>query len=210
MLNLSQNRIRSVPQLNIPKLKYLSFENNKIDNLDNFEKSSLPNLQRLNFDNNLLTSFPGVKFQKLVEMSFGKNPIKSFEGLSKCSLGSLQKLVIANCKQLVDTRFPKINFLNCKQLKISECSFNDLNDLEKSNLPQLTNILVFKVPIEVLPVLNLPSLTSFQIQMEIGPANKQKAGTLSNIENLSKWRCPKLQNIFILNAKATKLPKINL
>lgn len=43
-LNLSQNKIRSVPQLNIPKLKYLSFENNKIDNLNDFEKSSLPNL----------------------------------------------------------------------------------------------------------------------------------------------------------------------
>jgi len=129
-VDLFTNNISSIPQLSLPKLKWLNLCKNQISSS---EFSFLPSLEYLNLGSNKISKFPNLQKQLLLsELLLNSNQIEQVDSFSFPILKTFK----INVNKLVS-----FNMGFCPLLETLNLSDNLLTEINvMSNFPLLKNL----------------------------------------------------------------------
>jgi hypothetical protein len=132
--NLSQNKIRELQTLVLPRLKRLNLDENKLKSVEAF--AGHRQLETLKLAKNKIKSMAGLDdMVRLKELYLGENKIKTWESLSGLPSLQLLDLKLNLLKDIPESLppLPKLGDLNLSGNKIAKMSY-------VSNLLQLPNL----------------------------------------------------------------------
>jgi len=143
IVNLSQNKIKSLPPLTCPLLKHLILNENEIESWAEF--TGHPNLVILELRKNKLGNWDGLgNMPKLRELYLADNPLVSVGQLH--TLPSLKKLHLRACEIEKFELFPDLSEL--EYLNLRETKLEKLEDVQKLEiLENLTCLNLLGTPI---------------------------------------------------------------
>ena len=189
-LELKLNIISSIEPLikfNCPNLKRLSFERNKIDdiNIDYIYNFNFPNLEQLNFNYNFFSDFKFFKsmekFHNLNKLNIGTNKFdKNTFNNEKYYLNSIKELILSN-GVFNDDSIEILKYFELINIKTIDLSCNNLSCLsfvKDVNWPNLTKILLNNNDIE-----DLKDLYKFT-NLELLEIYNNEISDIEEIQNL--------------------------
>ncbi|KAJ3275118.1 Leucine-rich repeat-containing protein 40 [Terramyces sp. JEL0728] len=119
-LVLSKNKIKTIPVLDCPKLKYLDLSNNSITSFD-MDTLSLPNLDELNLNNNRISKLPDLDLPQLSVLLVSDNVLAEINVPMLQKLQKLKNLDLGNNN--IGMVPPELGLLNLTSLQLMGNSF---------------------------------------------------------------------------------------
>ena len=135
-LNLSMNRLQSLPKLDLPDLEWLSLARNQLGEIVTFHFDGLPKLAHLDLSGNRLKTILELKLPSLEWLSLARNRLNT---LSTFRAGMLPKLTHINLSWNNLRTIPDLSLPSLEWLSLARNKLDKLPEFHAEDLPVLAH-----------------------------------------------------------------------
>ena len=197
--------IKGLINSSFDNLKILSIHDNKISNIDAFQRFRFtPSLSELYLYNNKISTLDGLAgcdFSELTVLQIFNNNLTNIDGLGSCIFKKLKKLSLYNNKILNIEKLGNCNFSTLNVLSLYNNKIASIEPLVNCDLSQLNELVINKNKIsniDCFEQMNFSHLTLLVLQNNV----------ITNIDVLLKCRFDELRTLYLYRNKISKnLPK---